>query len=163
MFESGQDRKIAALRTSNCVCFFIMCLGDSMNEYMKLALKEAEKSLKHGDVPVGAVIVENGKVISKAHNKKEKYNNVVKHAEIIALEKACRKKKNWHLNDCEMYVTLEPCMMCFSAINQARIKKVYYALKQNKKNVLDYTEIKLFEGGEESQKLLNNFFITKRK
>jgi len=130
---------------------------------MQIALKEAKKSLKHNDVPVGAVIVENGKIISKAHNNREKNKNIIKHAEMIALEKACRKKKNWHLNNCTMYVTLEPCMMCLAAINQARIKKVYYALSQNKKNVMDYTEKELINENDESQKLLNNFFITKRK
>lgn len=134
-----------------------------MNKYMQIALKEAKKSLKHNDVPVGAVIVENGKIISKAHNNREKNKNIIKHAEMIALEKACRKKKNWHLNNCTMYVTLEPCMMCLAAINQARIKKVYYALSQNKKNVMDYTEKELINENDESQKLLNNFFITKRK
>ena len=134
-----------------------------MNEYMHIALEEAKKSLKHNDVPVGAVIVENGKIISKAHNKREKNKNVIKHAEMIALEKACKKKKSWRLNNCVMYVTLEPCMMCLAAINQARIKKVYYALSQSKKNVLDYTEKELINENDESQKLLNNFFITKRK
>jgi len=146
-----------------CAFFIIGIKVICVNKYMQIALKEAKKSLKHNDVPVGAVIVENGKIISKAHNNREKNKNIIKHAEMIALEKACRKKKNWHLNNCTMYVTLEPCMMCLAAINQARIKKVYYALSQNKKNVMDYTEKELINENDESQKLLNNFFITKRK
>ena len=85
---------------------------------MKLAMKEATKAYKNGDVPVGAVIVKNNKVIAKAHNMKEKNKSAIKHAEIIVIEKACKKVKNWHLNDCELYVTLEPCMMCCGAIIQ---------------------------------------------
>lgn len=130
---------------------------------MELAFSEAKKSLRHNDVPVGAVIVENGKVISCAHNKREKKKNVIMHAETIALEKACRKKKTWHLNNCTMYVTLEPCMMCWGAINQARINKVVYALPQTKKDATNSTIKQIGDGGEMSQKLLNDFFITKRK
>ena len=74
MFETGQNRKIAALKTSYCVCFFV-CKGVSMNDYMKIAIIQAEKSLKYDDVPVGCVIVKNNKIISKAYNKKEKTNN----------------------------------------------------------------------------------------
>lgn len=98
-----------------------------MNEYyMQLAIKEAKKALKHGEVPVGAVIVKNNKLISKGYNKKEKTKNVIKHAEMIAISKACKKIKNWRLDDCEIYVTVEPCMMCSGAIEQSRIKKIIY-------------------------------------
>lgn len=134
-----------------------------MDKYMLLALKEAKKSLKSGDVPVGAIIVENNKIIAKAHNIKEKKSDVTKHAEIVAISKACKKKKNWHLTECVMYVTLEPCMMCWSAINQSRIKKVFYALSQEKKDVLSLTEKEKVDGSKESQILLNDFFKTKRK
>lgn len=100
--------------------------------YMKLALKEAKKSLKYDDVPIGAVIVKNGKIIAKAHNMKEKTSIATKHAEIIAIEKACRKIKSWYLNDCTLYVTVEPCLMCCGAIIQSRIKRLVYATKNEK-------------------------------
>lgn len=101
-----------------------------MNEYyMQIAIKQAKKALKHNEVPVGAVIVKNNKIISKAFNKKEKTKNVTNHAEIIAISKACKKLKNWRLDDCEIYVTMEPCMMCSGAIEQSRIKKIVYGVK----------------------------------
>jgi len=101
-----------------------------MNEYyMNIAIKEAKKALKHNEVPVGAVIIKNNKIISKAFNKKEKTKNAIKHAEIIAISKACKKIKNWRLDDCEIYVTMEPCMMCCGAIEQSRIKKIVYGVK----------------------------------
>lgn len=143
-----------------CVPFII---GDNMNKYMELAFKEAEKSIKTDDVPVGAVIVENGIVIAKAHNTKEKKNIVTRHAEINAVEKACKKKKNWYLNNCELYVTLEPCKMCMGAIEQARIKTVIYAAPRDKNDNLKSTTIKQGEGVEKSQKMLKSFFENKRK
>ena len=101
-----------------------------MNEYyMNIAIKEAKKAYKSEEVPVGAVIVKNNKIIAKAYNKKEKTKNVIKHAEIIAISKACKKIKNWRLDDCEMYITMEPCMMCSGAIEQSRIKKIVYGVK----------------------------------
>jgi len=101
-----------------------------MNEYyMQIAIKQAKKALKYNEVPVGAVIVKNNKIISKAFNKKEKYKDTTKHAEIIAISKACKKLKNWRLEDCEIYVTMEPCMMCSGAIEQSRIKKIIYGVK----------------------------------
>ena len=101
-----------------------------MNEYyMKIALKLAKKALKQGEVPVGAIIVKDNKIIAKAYNKKEKTHNVTKHAEIIVISKACRKLKNWRLENCEMYVTMEPCMMCSGAIEQSRLKKIVYGVK----------------------------------
>ena len=101
-----------------------------MNEYyMNIAIKEAKKAYKYEEVPVGAVIVKGKKVLAKAYNKKEKTKNVTKHAEIIAISKACRKLKNWRLENCEMYVTMEPCMMCSGAIEQSRIKKIVYGVK----------------------------------
>lgn len=134
-----------------------------MKDYMLIALKEAQKSLKYDDVPVGAVIVENGKILAKAHNMREKKCSVIRHAEMIALEKACHKKKKWHLNNCLLYVTLEPCPMCLSAINQARIKKVIFALPNRKKQILNYTEKELGNYNDVSQKMLNDFFVQKRK
>ncbi len=141
---------------------------------MKLAIKEAKKAFKTGDVPVGAIIVKNNKVIAKAHNMKEKKKNAIKHAEIIAIEKACKKLKNWHLNECELYVTLEPCMMCCGAIIQSRIKKIYYSIESTKfgyiesldkifeKNNNHFPEIEKGLCAEESRKILKEFFELKR-
>lgn len=100
--------------------------------FMKEALKEANKAYKKKEVPVGVVIVKDGKIIARGYNKKEEKNSPIKHAEIIAIEKACKKLNNWRLNDCEMYVTLEPCPMCTGAIVNSRIKKVYIGAAQQK-------------------------------
>ena len=92
---------------------------------MKEALKEAKKAYKKLEVPVGAVIVKNGEIIAKAHNLKETKKDTTKHAEILAIQRASKKIEAWRLEECEMYVTLEPCTMCAGAIINARIKKVY--------------------------------------
>ena len=97
---------------------------ENKEKYMKAALKEAQKAYNLLEIPVGAVIVKNGKVISKAFNKKNKSNKVKDHAEILAIDKANRKLHNWRLEDCEIYITLEPCPMCASAIEQARIGRI---------------------------------------
>ena len=99
-----------------------------MNEkekFMLLALNEAQKAFDKEEIPVGVVIVKNGKIIAKAHNLKESKNTATSHAEILAIEKACKKLKAWRLLDCEMYVTLEPCPMCAGALINSRIKKLY--------------------------------------
>ena len=97
--------------------------------YMQIALKEAQKAFENDEVPVGAIIVEpkSGKVIAKAGNKSEHGCCATAHAEILAMEKACKKLKQNRLWDLEMYVTLEPCTMCAAAISMMRIKKVYFA------------------------------------
>ena len=100
--------------------------------FMKEALKEAKKAYKKQEVPVGVIIVKDDKIIVRAYNQKEMKNSPIKHAEIIAIEKACKKLNNWRLNDCEMYVTLEPCPMCTGAIINSRIKKVYIGAVQEK-------------------------------
>ena len=94
-------------------------------KYMKLALKEAKKAYDKGEIPVGAIIVKDDKIIAKAHNLKEQKNDTTKHAEILAIQKASKALKSWRLENCEMYVTLEPCSMCAGALIQSRIKKVY--------------------------------------
>ena len=133
------------------------------NIYAELALKEAKKSLRTNDVPVGAVRIQNGKVIAKGHNTKEKKQIVTKHAEINAIEKACRKKKTWYLNDCDIYVTLEPCPMCLNAIKQAHIKKVIFLTKQEKQINYKDTELIYLNINEKSKDMLRNFFKSKRK
>ena len=101
-------------------------------KFMKIALKEAEKAYNKGEVPVGAVIIKNGEVISKAYNLRETKKNALYHAEIIAIERACKKLSGWRLCDCELYVTLEPCHMCMGAIIQSKIKNVYFGAYDKK-------------------------------
>lgn len=92
---------------------------------MEKALKEAEKAYKKNEVPVGVVIVKDGKIIARAHNLKETKQMSIAHAEILAIEKASKKLNSWRLIDCDMYVTLEPCTMCMGAIISSRIKNLY--------------------------------------
>ena len=130
---------------------------------MEEAIKEAQKSLLEEDIPVGCIIVENGKIIAKAHNTREKEHKITGHAEINAIEKACKKKKTWHLTDCELYTTLEPCEMCIEAIKQARIRKVYFdANKQNEKIIKEVPIEKIQTDGT-SEKIIKDFFKNKRK
>lgn len=150
-----------------------------MNEnekYMKEALKEAQKAYKKLEIPVGAVIVKDGKIIAKAHNIKEQKKDTTKHAEIIAIQKASKKLDTWRLTDCEMYVTLEPCSMCAGAIIQARLKKIYIGTMDEKTgacgsvlNLLkDYKfnhEVEIETGllEENCKKILQDFFKELRK
>jgi tRNA(adenine34) deaminase len=94
-------------------------------DFMKEALKEAKKAYAKEEVPVGAVIVKDGKIIAKAHNLKESKKQATSHAEILAIQKACKKVGAWRLSECDMYVTLEPCPMCTGALIQSRIQKLY--------------------------------------
>ncbi len=104
----------------------------NIDEYfMNIALSEAKKAYDKNEIPVGAVIVENGKIIAKAFNKKNSTKVVCNHAEMIAIIKACHVNKDWRLNECTIYITMEPCPMCASAIQQARIKRVVYGCSSN--------------------------------
>lgn len=100
--------------------------------YMKKALKEAKKAYDKLEIPVGAIIVKDGKIIARAHNQKETKFDTTKHAEILAIQKASKKLKSLRLIDCEMYVTLEPCTMCAGAIINSRIKKIYIGASDEK-------------------------------
>ena len=144
--------------------------------FMKEALKEAQKAYKKLEVPVGVVIVKDDKIIARGYNQKESKNSPIKHAEIIAIEKACKKLNNWRLNECDMYITLEPCSMCAGAIINSRIRKIYIgAMEHNsgacgsKLNLLqDYnfeTKVEIQTGvmGEECQEILKSFFKEIRK
>ena len=102
------------------------------NKFMKEALKEAKKAYDKKEIPVGAVIVKDNKIIARGYNRKEEKNDTTKHAEIIAIQKASKKLNSWRLIDCEMYVTLEPCSMCAGALIQSRIKKVYIGTMDEK-------------------------------
>ncbi len=144
--------------------------------FMKEALKEAKKAYDKLEVPVGAVIVKDGKVIARAHNIKEEKKDTTKHAEILAISKASKKLESWRLMDCEMYVTLEPCSMCAGALINARIKKVYIGTMDQKTgacgsvfNLLeDYTfnhkvEVETGILQEDCESLLKKFFQELRK
>ena len=144
--------------------------------FMKEALKEAKKAYKKNEVPVGAVIVKDNKIIARAYNLKENKNDTTCHAEILAIKKASKKLDAWRLDDCEMYVTLEPCSMCAGALIQARVKKVYIGTMDYKTgacgsvlNLLeDYTfnhkvECEIGVMKEECEKILQDFFKQLRK
>ena len=140
-------------------------------KYMKEALKQAKKAYEKGEIPVGAIIVKNHKIIARAYNEKEYKLDTTKHAEILAIQKASKKLQTWRLTDCDMYVTLEPCSMCAGALIQSRIKKVYIGTMDLKTgacgsvlNLLkDYTfnhkvEIETGILQEECEKILKQFF-----
>ena len=149
---------------------------DLKSKFMKLALNEAKKAYDKLEVPVGAVIVKDGKIIAKAHNQKETKFDTTKHAEILVIQKASKKLNSWRLIDCEMYVTLEPCPMCAGAIIQSRIKKVYFGVPDEKTGAVGsklnlFRDFKFnhtveFESGilnSECQTLLQDFFKELRK
>lgn len=145
-------------------------------KFFDSALLEAEKAFINNEVPIGAVIVKNGEILSVGHNKKEETHNCIAHAEIIAINDAIKKLKNWRLDGCEIYVTLDPCPMCASAIKQSRISTVYSALSNSDENNSHIIEL-IFKSDkvnpavefisnifpEESCKLLNDFFEKQRK
>lgn len=143
--------------------------------FMKLALLQAKKAYDDGEVPVGAVIVKNGAVVSVGRNRREKEKNALCHAELEAINEACRKLGGWRLWECEMYVTLEPCPMCAGAIINSRLIKVTYGAKDNKNGAvssvaemfsLPFTHKPDFEGGvmeEECSEILSDFFRSLRK
>lgn len=95
-------------------------------DFMQIALTEAEIALRQNEVPVGAVIVKDGKVIGQAHNRREQDNDPLAHAEILVIQQAAKKLKNWRLTGCTIYVTLEPCPMCAGAMQQARVSRLVY-------------------------------------
>lgn len=101
-------------------------------KYMKLAIKQALKAAEKDEVPIGAVIVLDGNVIARAYNKMEKTQLATAHAEILAINKACKKMGSWRLDGADMYVTVEPCAMCAGAIANARIKNVYFGAYERK-------------------------------
>ena len=145
-------------------------------KFMKEALKEAKKAYDKLEVPVGCVIVKNGKIIARSHNLKETKKDTTKHAEMIAIEKASKKIDAWRLLDCDMYVTLEPCSMCAGAIINARIKNLYIGT-MDKKTGAAGSVLNLFEDftfnhkvtvetgilQEQCEKILKDFFKELRK
>jgi len=143
-----------------------------MNSFMSISINEAKKSGR--DVPVGAVVAKNGDVIATAHNERELDNDVTSHAEILAIRKAEQVLGNWRLDDCDLYVTLEPCPMCGWAILQSRIKNVYFgSYDTNYGAFFSKVDLRKFStftpnvyGGimeKECDELLNSFFTDLRK
>ncbi len=143
------------------------------DKFMAAALRCAQKALEEGEVPIGAVVVSDGRIISRGHNRRTKKQLATAHAEIEAIEKACKKLKSWRIPECELYVTLEPCPMCMGAALNARIKKVCFGAREDKgrsltreiagANLLNHTvEV---EGGvmeEECSAILSEFFSSMR-
>ena len=140
---------------------------------MKEALKRAKKGLAQGEVPVGAVIVHEGKVVSSGYNRRTKTQTALSHAEMYAIDRACKKFGSWRLPECDLYVTLEPCPMCMGAALNARVRKIYFGAYEQKgrsmtaelaaSNLLNHTlEV---EGGvleEECSEVLSGFFRSMR-
>lgn len=144
-------------------------------KFMKVAIDLAKKAAIKDEVPVGCVIVKDGKIIAKAHNKKEQKKCANYHAEIVAIEKACKKIGDWRLIGCDVYVTLEPCAMCSGALVNARVDNIYFGAYDKKAGCLEsvykFMEDGKFnhkahvEGGileEENIKILQDYFKTKR-
>ena len=145
-------------------------------KYMKEALKEAKKAELIDEVPIGCVIVKDDKIIARGHNQRETKQSPIGHAEIIAINKASKKLKSWRLEGCDIYVTLEPCIMCSGAIIQSRINKVYYGASDPKGgalgssiNVLEANNInhhpEVISGvlKEECSSIITNYFKAKRQ
>lgn len=144
-------------------------------KFLDMAFELAEKAYSLNEVPIGAVIVKNDVVIGCGYNQKESNNSVLKHAELIAIEEASKNLNNWRLEDCDIYITLDPCPMCASAIKQARIKNVYSALNNTDDSYLEIIN-KIFVGDntnpsvnfisnldvDKSKNLLKSFFKKQR-
>lgn len=146
---------------------------EEKEKFMRAALKRARKGMLQGEVPVGAVIVYEGKVISSGYNRRAATQLASSHAEMYAIDRACRKFKSWRLPECDLYVTLEPCPMCMGAALNARVRKIYFGAYEQKgrsmtaelagSNLLNHTlEV---EGGvleKECSELLSGFFRSMR-
>lgn len=142
--------------------------------FMRLALREAQKSAAEGEVPVGAVVVRNGEVVAVGRNRREKEKNALAHAEIEAIDRACKALGGWRLWECELFVTLEPCPMCAGAILNSRIRRVVYGAADPKAGccgsvtdlfALPFNHHPAVEGGlraEEASALLAEFFVRLR-
>ena len=135
------------------------------DKFLNEALKEARKAYKKDEIPVGCVIVYNGNIVARGHNLRENKQNSLMHAEIMAVDRACKYFNSWRLDDCVMYVTLEPCMMCMGAIIESRIKKVVYGTKNNSEQM--YVRVKnvdlIYANSKECSDILTDFFKNKRK
>ncbi|HIZ02705.1 MAG TPA: nucleoside deaminase [Candidatus Borkfalkia avistercoris] len=143
-------------------------------KFMRAAIARAKRGQKQGEVPVGAVVVADGKIVSSGYNRRSRTQTAISHAEIYAIDRACKKFKSWRLPECDLYVTLEPCPMCMGAALNARIRKIYFGAYEQKgrsmtkelaeSNLLNHTvEV---EGGvleEECSAMLSGFFRSMRE
>ncbi len=157
------------------MCTFFEVIFVYYEKYMDVCYKESTKAYLKGEVPIGAVIVKDGVVISKAYNLKETNKCSLEHAEIRAIRKACKKLDNWRLSGCDLYVTLEPCPMCASAIRQSRISNIYYCVKRDNDFNLELLSSILKDGSanspvslqfvnydEKAKKIIQDFFKKRR-
>lgn len=137
-----------------------------MKRFMYEALKLAFQSYINDEVPVGAVVVEHGRIMGEGYNRTEKDQNILRHAEVIAIDEACSRLRSWRLCECELFVTLEPCLMCSGAILHSRIKRVVYGAKNYNFGSTKYIDgkIEVVRGvlEEECSNLLSSFFKSKR-
>lgn len=138
-------------------------------KYINELINLSKKSLKKSEVPIAALIIdENGKIISKAYNTRNIKQQTINHAEILAITKANKKLKSWRLNNCTLYVTIEPCDMCKSVIKESRIQNVYYLLprlpEKNQYNKTTFNKLKdMSEKEDKYQEIINKFWKNKRK
>ncbi len=151
-----------------------MYIQEKDKEFMEVAIKEAKKAYKIGEIPVGAVVVSNNKIVSTGFNEREKKNNALAHAEIVAINSACRKLKSWRLLNSTIYVTLEPCIMCAGAIINSKIKRVVFGTRCDKNGLFssfkfldefyikEKIEISFGVCEKECKELLQKFFKTLR-
>lgn len=132
--------------------------------FMKEAIKLAIKSYNLDEVPVGAIVVKDNKIIGCGYNQKENTKNPLKHAELIAIEDACKSIGDWRLSDCTLYTTFEPCMMCMGAIKESRIKRVVYGVSKYEQMYKNEGDIELVGNvlDNECLHLLQKFFENKR-
>ena len=158
------------------MCDGFILIMDKKIKYMNAAIKEAEKALLIDEVPIGCVLVKNDKIIARGYNHRENKQMVFSHAEMEAIQKANKKLGNWRLVDCDIYVTVEPCIMCMGALIQSRVAHIYYGTQDLKGgavessiNVLEAKNINhhpIVEGGilkEKCAEILSNYFQQKRK
>jgi tRNA(adenine34) deaminase len=143
-------------------------------QYMKMALDLAKKAGESGDVPVGAVVVKNGEIISSGANERVLCGSAISHAEVVAIERACKSLGTWRLSGCTLYVTLEPCPMCAGAIINSRVDRVVFGAKDAKAgcfgSLINFNHYpfnhrpEITEGvfGDECASLLSEFFLKKR-
>ena len=173
--EPGQDRNVAALSITFMCDGFLNYMED-YSKYMLEALKEAELAKLEDEVPIGCIIVKDDQIIARAHNLRETTNNPLGHAETLAIKKASEVLGDWQLVNCDLYVTIEPCIMCGGAIIQSRIRKVIYGAPDLKGgafgssiNILDASNInhrpEVIKGvlEEGCTKIIKDYFKSKRK
>ena len=173
--EPGQDRNVAALSIM-FMCGGLLISMDKDIKYMMEALKEAELAKLEDEVPIGCVIVKDDQIIARSHNQRDKSHNPLGHAETLAIKQASEVLGDWQLVDCELYVTIEPCIMCSGAIIQSRIKRVVYGAPDIKGgafgssiNILEASNInphpEVVKGVLESEcsSIIKTYFKSKRK